>query len=266
MSYSLNNHSILITRPYEAACKDKELIESYKGKALLIPMIETHPIKSYNEVDILSSLSMYNWIVFTSRRGVSYTLKLLKDKGLLWNLHKMKIAVIGKKTANLIEEEGFTVSFCPESFRAADFIKEFPFKKIRGERILFPQGNLARDLLVKAFSAHGAECDKWVIYKTFNPDQSKERLLQAFERNEFDIAVFASPSAVRNFNEIARGNPEVYQHLLDGKWPLASIGPTTTEELKRVGLRVDIEPQTYTMEEMLKEIISYIKHTGRGFK
>ncbi|TDL34397.1 uroporphyrinogen-III synthase [Jeotgalibacillus sp. S-D1] len=256
MAYSLENHRILLTRPYQAALKDKLLIEKRNGHAVIIPMIETQSYKSECEEAILTRIHQYSWIVFTSRNAVSFTLAVLEKNNLLGVLKTIQIAAIGKRTADFLESRGYPVSFYPESFRAADFVKEFPFDRIMGERVLFPQGNLARNIIMNTFEQHGISCDKWVLYKTVKADQSKA-LLKALAADSFEIITFASPSAVLNFVEILQSSEDLYQLVMNEKWTIASIGPTTTEELKKNKLPVHIEPAAYTMAALIDEIACY---------
>lgn len=258
MDYSLENQRILLTRPYQAALNDKLLIEKRNGHPVIIPMIETQPIKDDCEEAILSHIHRYSWIVFTSRNAVAFTLKVLEKNNLLDVLNVIQIAAIGKRTADLLEATGYNVSFYPESFRAADFVKEFPFDRIVGERVLFPQGNLARNLIMRTFEQHGIPCDKWVLYKTVKADQSKA-LLHALAVNSVDVITFASPSAVSNFIGIVQSSRDLYGMVTSGKWVIASIGPTTTEELEKNSLPIHIQPAAYTMTALIEEVARYFK-------
>ncbi|KIL46232.1 uroporphyrinogen-III synthase [Jeotgalibacillus campisalis] len=219
-------------------------------------MIETHSIKSDNEKDITNNLPFYSWIVLTSKNSAEYTLNWFGKQKSEW-LKSIKIAVIGKKTAQYVKDRGYPVAFCPESFRAAEFIKEFPYDQASETRVLFPQGNLARPTILHAFKQRSIQCDRLILYKTVQPVESRDKLLDAFKNRDFSIITFASPSAVRNFVKIVKDNDNLFDDLLKGNWMIASIGPTTTEELTRFHLPVHVEPEVYTMEAMVEAIAAY---------
>ncbi|MDG5470978.1 uroporphyrinogen-III synthase [Jeotgalibacillus sp. ET6] len=257
MKSSLNGKTILLTRPYLSALEDQELAAERQGRSIIVPMIETQAIKSGNEHEIIRKLPLYSWVVLTSRNSAVYTINWFKKQNSEW-LKSIKIAVIGEKTANYVKSQGYSIAFCPKSFRAADFIKEFPYDLADEGRVLFPQGNLARPTILNAFQQRAIQCDKWVLYKTIKPEESRRKLVKAFKQNDFSVITFASPSAVRNFVGIVEEDDHLFQALKQGKWIIASIGPTTTEELVKCRLPVHVEPGVYTMEAMIEAIAAHI--------
>ncbi|MGD7044142.1 uroporphyrinogen-III synthase [Jeotgalibacillus proteolyticus] len=257
MKSSLNGKTILLTRPYHSALEDHELAAERQGRSIIVPMIETQAIEYDDKNEIIRKLPLYSWIVLTSRNSAVYAIKWLQKQNNDW-LKSIKIAVIGEKTAKYVKSQGYAIAFCPKSFRAADFIKEFPYDRAAKGRVLFPQGNLARPTILNAFQQRKIPCDKWVLYKTIQPEKSRNKLLTAFKQKDFSVITFASPSAVRNFVGIVKEDERLYEALKQGKWIIASIGPTTTEELARFKLPVHVEPGVYTMEAMIEAIAAYI--------
>lgn len=257
MSNSLSGRTILLTRPYQAALLDKKLIEKNQGNTLLVPLIDTIYVQNNKELEILSNLAAYSWIVFTSKNAAMYTMNVLEKKHLLNWLRKINIAAVGKKTSSYIEEKGFEVAFTPQSFKADDFIKEFPFEEVVGQRVLFPQGNLARRVVMNAFKQQKIECDHLILYHTIKPETSDNKLLHALQSEALDVITFASPSAVNNFVEIVKDSPILFQQARNGNWLIVSIGPTTSDELSNHGLPVHLESSIHTMAQMIEEIARF---------
>jgi uroporphyrinogen III methyltransferase/synthase len=67
-----------------------------------------------------------------------------------------------------------------------------------------------------------------------------------------DVVTFTSSSTVRNFIFLTQG--------LDYGDPLiACIGPVTAATARELGLPVDVEAETYTIDGLLESLISNLK-------
>ena len=68
-------------------------------------MIECTQIEDNTEVDaMLSKLSTFDWVVFTSVNGATYLFKRMREAGFDMRVFgKTKVAAIGKSTAELID-------------------------------------------------------------------------------------------------------------------------------------------------------------------
>lgn len=70
------------------------------------------------------------------------------------------------KTKLELEKRGYQVHFVPTSFVAEVFAEEF-LKELSGnERILFPKGNLARDVIPVKLRGIGVSLDELIVYGT----------------------------------------------------------------------------------------------------
>jgi uroporphyrinogen III methyltransferase/synthase len=76
-----------------------------------------------------------------------------------------------------------------------------------------------------------------------------EALRRQIEDGQIDWLTFASPSAARNFFDAIP--PEVV-NASGAK--VASIGPVTSEQLDKLGLRVDLMAAEYTTDGLLDAI------------
>ncbi|KIL44578.1 uroporphyrinogen-III synthase [Jeotgalibacillus soli] len=252
---------ILLTRPSQSAAKDEQLIKRRNGVPISIPLIQTSYVYSELENEILQRLEQYDWIVFTSQNTVEYMMQVLERYGRAEWLHQVNIAAIGQKTEERLQEHGFTASFMPSTFQADEFVNEFPFHTLKASSILFPQGNLARDIISASFRERGIPCTKWILYETTMPSGSCERLINHLMHDKLDILTFASPSAVMNFMLAIQDQPYIKEQLTSGHWTVACIGPTTKQAALAYELPVHIQPAVYTMSAMLEDIVSiYMKN------
>lgn len=159
------------------------------------------------------------------------------------------------KTRLELENRGYQVDFVPTSFVAEVFAEEF-VKRISGnECILFPKGNLARDVIPVALREIGISLDELIVYGTKANVEKRQELIAVLEAGEVDVITFTSPSTVTNF-----------VRLLDGtnwrewtkKCTIACIGPITEKEASLYFPHV-IMPKEYTVEALLQCICESIK-------
>ena len=92
-----------------------------------------------------------------------------------------KIAAVGVKTKLELEKRGYRVDFVPTSFVAEVFAEEFVKRLSGNERILFPKGNLARDVIPVALREMGVSLDELIVYGTKENVEKKQELIEALE-------------------------------------------------------------------------------------
>ena len=110
-----------------------------------------------------------------------------------------KIAAVGVKTKLELEKRGYRVDFVPTSFVAEVFAEEFVKRLSGNERILFPKGNLARDVIPVALREMGVSLDELIVYGTKENVEKRQELIEALEVGKVDIITFTSPSTVTSF-------------------------------------------------------------------
>ena len=116
-----------------------------------------------------------------------------------------KIAAVGVKTKLELEKRGYEVDFVPTSFVAEVFAEEFVKRLSGNERILFPKGNLARDVIPVALRGIGVSLDELIVYGTKENVEKKQELIEALEVGKVDIITFTSPSTVTSFVRLLEG-------------------------------------------------------------
>lgn len=203
----------------------QQLAVEYGASVRYVPLIET-VLRNTDAPDF----GRYSWLIFTSRNSAEAFCRLgLKTHA--------KIAAVGDKTAELLEQHGYAVDFIPSVFSADVFVQEFP--AIAGsERCLFVRGALAKDTILSM----PLEIDEWTVYDTVKQKEHAQQLAQL----EGVIIIFASPSAVSAYIE-AGGD---FRHIQS-----AAIGHITERAIMDAGGTVHFRPQTYTYIEIIHEIM-----------
>ncbi|WP_026572281.1 uroporphyrinogen-III synthase [Bacillus sp. UNC438CL73TsuS30] len=243
---------VLVPRGENQAKSFSQLVETYGGIPIEIPLIAFRPIESNQRLQAcLKALDTYDWIIFTSNVTVEIFFSFLPGQQSL-----PKIAVIGKKNAEGLAAKGLAAEFVPSAFVAETFVEEFLPIVRPGLRVLIPKGNLARDYIATSLRNAGAIVDEVVIYETFMPEENQMKLANMLTEKQLDILLFTSPSTVDNFMGV------VNALQLRGKLTgciIGCIGPITKQKLRSYGLPVHVSPEEYTVKEMIKSTIAYIE-------
>ena len=214
---------ILLTRP-EGEGADEWIAAFAEAGAVPIayPTVSILPPESWQAVDeAIVNLNTYDWMIFTSQTAAGYFASRLQS-GRFPSYLRAKIAAAGKSTARSIERLGGNVGLVPGDTRQEGLAVALAALHA-GTRVLFPLAAGGRTLLAESLRAQGCIVDVVTMYRTEpKPDLSPPP--------EFDVAVFASPSALRAL--VQRFGTSV----LAGK-TIVVIGPTTAKEAESQGLR-----------------------------
>lgn len=233
-------------------------VQSLGGIPILVPLISFRKsVLSDREQKQLKNLSDFDWLVFTSQNGVRFFLEQLAEYQLMFPEH-VKVAVVGSKTKNSLLENGITPDFIPKKFTGEILAEEMKEFIKPGDKICIIKGNLARDRVSEVLKQSGAFVTDIVIYETFLPDESKEKLIEALQ-NHVDILIFTSPSTVEHFMDVLKMRKA--ETLLNGKW-IACIGPVTKKALLKYNLPIHVCPEIYTIEHLLEGLKQFFNNTN----
>ena len=221
-------------------------IEQLGGEAIACPLIQTVEIIEPYDYMQLEMARNFDWLIFTSQNGVETFCAKMNRHHFTPADFSGKIAAVGSKTRKKLISNGFTVHFVPSVFSADVFVKEFPKIAEPKSSCLFVRGKKARDTIKEGLPFNVKE---WNVYDTEESSNHLQKLKSLIENRSELLVIFASPSAVDAFAiHIA---PSVGWDRIK----IASIGHITSNALKKHGAHVTYQPNTYTMESVLDEII-----------
>ncbi len=244
---SLAGLRVLLTRP-EGEGADEWMAAFAQAGAVPIayPTISVVPPQSWLAVDgAVTRLDSYDWIVFTSQTAVGVFASRL-PAGRFPSGMRAKVAAVGQSTAQSIERKGGLVALAPADSRQEGLVEALRAVPT-GTRVLCPMAAGARALLAQSLRAGGCTVDVVTVYRT-------EPKADLPDPPDFDVAVFASPSALRAF--VQRSGPQA----LDGKIT-ATIGPTTAKEAEAAGLRA-VMADTPGVDALVLAIAKSRPHQG----
>ncbi|MFE8696906.1 uroporphyrinogen-III synthase [Cytobacillus sp. FJAT-53684] len=258
ISLPLRGKNVLVPRSTGQAKSFSDLVKSYGGIPVEIPLLAFRPAALSEEMAvIMKEIHTYDWLIFTSSITVETFLSFVSSSE---RKQLPKIAAIGKKTESFLLDKKLQVDFTPKEFVAEGFVEEFlPYVK-KGMKVLIPKGNLARNYIATVLSKKGAIVDEIIIYETFFPEESRELIKDKLSRDQLDILTFTSPSTIDHLMDVVK---EYNLHDKVEECIIGCIGPVTKERIESYGLKVHSAPEEYTVHQMLKSIINYLENEYR---
>ncbi|HBG26828.1 MAG: uroporphyrinogen-III C-methyltransferase [Planctomycetes bacterium GWF2_41_51] len=237
---TLFGKKVLMTRDVlgnaEFACK----LAARGAQAISCPMFEIEDLTGSKDFKhVVEKIKNYDWVFFTSPTGVKLffkSLKKLKKDGRVFGCSK--IGCIGSETATALNDYGIIPDFIPKNFTSVDMAKEFIKKyKPNGMKILLLRSALAEKLEIK-----GAVTETAAIYTAKKIESSFSKIDE-----NVDWITFGSSFAVKCFFEKFR--PEDIQNR-----KIASIGPVTTETLKKYSVKPAVEAKEHTIDGLIESM------------
>ena len=232
------NKTVLVTRSKEQSADFIELLQNNSFEVFLLPLIEFQSTNHSKLKSLFKSELPFDWIIFTSHNAVNYFFKTISPD----TIKGIKIAVVGKKTAESLSNFGMKTDFLPSDFTAETLGNEIPV--LPNEKVFIPQSALSNNNLVERLKNKKALVETLVIYDNQTVKYSKEELDKILNK-PIDFITFTSGSFVKAYinNEI---------HLLNAK--IICIGPFTAKVARENNLEVAAIPNEFTIEGMIEEI------------
>ena len=252
MKKPLFGRNIVVTRDRRGNADFAAKIIQRGGNPIEFATIEIKPLTQTNQfLQTLTKLAEYDWIIFTSANGVSIffdCLQSLKKDARVFG--SAKIAAIGSETARRLDEFGIKADFVPTVFTGKELGKQLiGFVNLQGKNVLLLRSQLASNELAELLVQAKAKVDDTAIY-TVVPEKSESNWLkEKIADGAIDWLTFASPSSVKAFFA------QIQSDLINSSnVRVASIGPVTSQQLKNLGVKVDITAREQTTDGVLDAI------------
>lgn len=190
------NQTILITRPEPFAGQLAQTIRQAGGNPLLFPVIQVaDPFDEDSLQTLLTQLAICDWAIFISPTSVLQTFARLSAQ--TWPA-SVKIAAIGKGTAQQLSAEGLKVSFIPPEYNSEALLAASEFAHINGKKIILFRGEGGRELLATTLQARGAQVFHAVVYRRVLPAAPEPARVAAWKEKGIDVIVITSQEALSN--------------------------------------------------------------------
>jgi uroporphyrinogen III methyltransferase/synthase len=241
---------IVVTRTRKQASALSAKLRTLGADVYELPTIRVEPPDNLMEFgELVRDVFQYDWLIFTSANGVdaffSMFYRLYDDARSIGNV---KIAAIGPATAERIKNFHLAVDLQPKEFVAEAILDELvKLGSVENLKFLVVRAHGAREVLPKRLAELGGIVDEATAYQTVPETNDTSGALERFRSEGADLVTFTSSSTVENF--LALKLP----------WPAetktASIGPITSETMRKNGLTVDVEAARYDVDGLVGAVL-----------
>jgi uroporphyrinogen III methyltransferase/synthase len=248
---------IAITRAREQAGVLREELAGLGAEVIEIPTIEIRPPASWEPLDAaIRRLEEFHYLLVTSANGVRNFLDRLAASGRdVRALHGLTIGAIGPATAAEFARTGVKVDLLPTEYVAEGLLAALGDRDVRDKSFLIPRARVARDVVPQVLEERGARVEVVEAYQTVTPEISPDDLTRLLTPPP-DAITFTSSSTATNFAKLVGENR--LAETLRGV-AIASIGPITSQTLRKLGLTVTLEARESTMAGLVRGIAEYFE-------
>ncbi|UCE50324.1 MAG: uroporphyrinogen-III C-methyltransferase, partial [Phycisphaerales bacterium] len=207
--------------------------EKYKHLGTIVhrPMVKCVGLEDRSHLDgALERLDTFDWLIFTSANGAKYFFERLRHMGLdARALSSMKIAAIGKTTAQRLTAFGVVADMVPGTESSAGLLEKFGALEMNDTKVLLPKAKVASDELPKGLSKLGAAVEEIAVYETVEIEPADVDL------GHIDKILFTSGSTALAF---VKKFGQVPEHI-----KAYCLGKPTQVSAKKHGIEAEILPQ-----------------------
>jgi uroporphyrinogen III methyltransferase/synthase len=246
----LRSMQIAVTRARQQSAELHSRLSELGAEVVEMPVIEMAELENYAALDgCIFRLPSYDWLVFTSTNAVQYFYQRLRAAGLDTRAIRSRVCAIGSATSDELQTRGLIPDVVPDSFDSEGVIAALERYALTGKRILLPRASAAREVIPETLAAMGAHVEAVDAYRNVVPPDAEEAIRSYFAKGRrLDWITFTSGSTVKNFLAIAG------RDALTGV-RVASIGPATSEVVRKHGLQVHAEANPSNMEGLVRAIL-----------
>ncbi|HEY8712838.1 MAG TPA: uroporphyrinogen-III C-methyltransferase [Thermoanaerobaculia bacterium] len=240
---------VVVTRAREQASQLVQLLADSGANVLQFPTIQTVPPESFQSLDRVIA-GKYDVLVFTSANGVRAFFERLRSDAR--SLAGTRIAAVGDTTADELRRNGIVADLVPEKFQSIALLPLLA-KDQHGVRTAVIRAAEGSDDLIDELRRRGGDVDLGIAYRTVAVDADLAELRELIASDGIDIVTFTSGSTVSNFFDML--TPDERGRVFD-RATIASIGPVTTEAIKRYGRPPDVEASTASVQSLHDALIA----------
>lgn len=259
-----------------------KLVSTYGGHAVLAPAMREVPLESNTEALAFAGKFLageFDMVIFLTGVGtralLSVVEKSYKRDEYIAALQRAKVVARGPKPVAALREMGVIPAvIAPEPNTWRELLQALDDAgnskeelRLRGARVAVQEYGVSNPELLAGLAERGAQVTRVPVYQWALPEDlgPLRAAVHALAAGEIDVALFTtSVQVIHLFQVAAKMNMEdsIRQGL--SRAVVASIGPTTSEELQRRGIRADLEPSHPKMGFLVKEASERAAELLRG--
>ena len=237
------------------AVEIEKLVRSQKGIPLVAPSMREVPLEENTEAfDFAARLiqpggdSSFDMVVFLTGVGARLLGQIIETKypsgAFQEALHRVAVVVRGPKPAAVMREWGVPIAVTvPEPNTWREVLKATEHRTER--RIAVQEFGRTSTELLEGLRARGAEVTSIPVYQWALPTDLAplRKAIQGICAGEFDVLLLTTSVQLVHLLLVAAHN-DVEQEVRDSlkRMVIASVGPSTSETLRELGIEPDLEP------------------------
>lgn len=224
----------------ERAASAAALVRELGAEPLSDPMLAVEPTGETPRPDA-------DYTIFTSKTGA----ELVSESG--W-ASDGDIAAIGAPTGEALEAAGYAVDRIPSEFSSTGLVADLA-PNAPGATIEVARSDHGSDVLLDGLNDAGAYVHETVLYRLVRPEGSGDSAVAA-ANGELSGVCFTSSLTVEHFLDAAEERG-VRDAAIDGanRATVGAIGTPTRETAERLGIEVDVVPETASFEALATAVV-----------
>jgi uroporphyrinogen-III synthase len=248
-----------------------KLISTYGGEPVVAPAMREVPLDSNREALAFAEALLagkFDIVIFLTGVGTRAVLSVAETKyprdAFIAALQRVKVVPRGPKPIAVLRELGVTPALTvpePNTWRellqtldtAAYSSPEF---HLRGARIALQEYGVSNPELIAGLTERGATVTRVPVYQWALPEDVApiQSAIKELAEGKIGVILFTTGIQVAHLFQVA-AEMKLEETLHRGlrRAIVASIGPTTSEELHRKGIQPDLEPSHSKMGFLVKE-------------
>lgn len=245
------------------------LIANYGGRPVDAPSMREVPLETNTEALAFADALIrreFDVVVLLTGVGTRALLGVVQQArgstaAFVDALAATRIAARGPKPVAVLRELGITpwiVAAEPNTWR--ELLAAFDGRRdevpLTGLRVAVQEYGVANPALVAGLIERGARVSTVPVYQWALPEDlgPLRSAIDALGRKDIDVVLFTAATQVTHLLQVAQdmGLADAVRGGLSHA-VVASIGPTTSEELREKGIRVDLEPSHPKMGFLVRE-------------
>jgi uroporphyrinogen-III synthase len=247
------------------------LIATYGGQPTVAPSMREVPLESNKEALAFAAALLadeFEMVIFLTGVGTRALLGVVEtvhDRSkYVEALQRVKVVARGPKPVAALREIGITPAVTApepntwhELLRALDDAGKAALEfTLQGARVAVQEYGVSNPELLTGLRERGAVVTRVPVYQWALPNDLAplRGAITAIAEGAFEVVLFTTAVQVVHLFQVAAemGLEESIRAGLN-RAMVASIGPTTSEELQRRGIRADLEPSHPKMGYLVKE-------------
>ena len=250
------------------AAEMAKLIESYGGRAIVVPSMREIPLESNREaLEFARRLGAggFDVVIFLTGVGTRALARVVQTiyaiEQFANELRKITVVARGPKPAAALKELNVPVTIAvPEPNTWRDLLRALDEKAeavpLQGRRVAVQEYGESNADLLAGLKERGAQVTRVPVYQWALPEDTGplRAAIEAIVRGEIDVILFTTQIQVGHLLQIAREmGRELPLRTSLARVVMGSIGPVTSEELREQGLPPDFEPEHPKMGFLVNE-------------